>query len=101
MGQPFDLKRHAELAKRKIVLRQVTNLPFDIQKNILQLIGVCGDRSNFFRTCITCSYFESAEMAGTGHPKETCTKFNVLPPAKVIADGCEDYIDVDEDDIPF
>lgn len=102
MAKEFDTKRHAENTKRNIILRDLQRLPYAMEKNILQIIGVCGDRSSFFRTCITCSHFESIEMAASnGQVKETCTKFNALPPAKVIADGCESYVDYMEDDIPF
>lgn len=102
MRQEFDTKRYAENQKRKIALRQLSDLPYEIQSNVLRVIGFFGDRSAVFKTCITCSHFESIELAASGgQMKEICKKFNILPPAKVIADGCEDYQDYVEDDIPF
>lgn len=49
------------------------------------------DKDAFQESCLTCSYFREAE--------ERCTKFNARPPARVIAYGCDQYID--NDVIPF
>lgn len=99
----FDIaaaaKKRAEEAKRKIVIRELYSLPNSVAKAVLELIGACGDRSDYFRTCITCDHWESVAGMGMEPPKEQCKLFNILPPGKVIADGCERY-SVD-DDIPF
>lgn len=42
-------------------------------------------------TCITCMHFNE--------PTETCGKFKMRPPARVIAYACKDYFAPDE--IPF
>lgn len=44
-----------------------------------------------FRSCLSCIYFKEKS--------ELCSKYNMRPPAKIIAYGCPDYDDVDE--IPF
>ena len=44
-----------------------------------------------FQTCMRCDHFEEA--------KENCKLFNMRPPAKVIAFGCEKF--TDDDWIPF
>ena len=45
------------------------------------------------RSCLNCNYF-SVE-------KEMCWKYNQRPPAKVIAKGCDAWIEYDGSDIPF
>jgi len=42
----------------------------------------------WFRNCTGCMHWNAES--------ETCKKFNVRPPAKVIVKGCEEY-----DEIPF
>lgn len=44
------------------------------------------------KSCITCDNFEEET--------ETCKKFNARPPARIIAIGCGDYENINED-IPF
>ena len=44
-----------------------------------------------FKTCMTCDNFDE--------PKELCKLYNLRPPAKIIAFGCEKYEDGDQ--IPF
>lgn len=41
------------------------------------------------RTCLTCDTFNEET--------ETCRKWNAKPPARIIAYGCDEYIE----DIPF
>lgn len=43
----------------------------------------------FTKCCITCDTFNEKE--------EICTKYNMKPPARVIAFGCPEYVN----DIPF
>lgn len=43
------------------------------------------------QTCLTCHNFDEQN--------ELCKKFNMRPPARVIAFSCKDYDDIDE--IPF
>ena len=42
-------------------------------------------------SCINCSFFIEAH--------ELCKRFNARPPARVIAFGCKDHLDIQE--IPF
>lgn len=101
--QQFDIagaaKKRAEEDKRKIIIRELYSLPNSVTRGVLELIGACGDRSDYFRTCITCQHWESIAGMGMEPPQEKCTLFNILPPGKIIADGCERYND--DDDIPF
>lgn len=100
MGQPLDMKRIRENDKRKLVMRDYAQIPRSFRDTFLTILQVEGTRSEYFRTCITCEHFESLEALDPSLPPvERCKKFNVLPPAKIIADGCESYNDFDE--IPF
>ncbi len=61
----------------------------EVQDFFAQLMNKIGKRSDWFATCITCVNWQETK----------CGKFDVIPPASVIADGCEHY--EDEDQIPF
>lgn len=73
------------------------------------VIAVDGDRG-FTTSCMNCRYFDELGQSYTGQvtdPRgtrvqrkpETCCKFEMRPPAKIIAWGCPDY--EDENSIPF
>ena len=64
-------------------------VPVGIQEFFAKLLNHLGKRSDWFATCITCINWQETK----------CGKFDVIPPASVIADGCEHY--EDEDQIPF
>jgi hypothetical protein len=95
---PFDIKRYEENKARTIRVRQLFRLPHDVAENVMHILTAGAQRSDLFQTCVTCCHFESLDGMGSEPPKERCKKFNILPPAKVIADGCKFY---DFDDIPF
>ena len=68
-----------------------------VQQFFAELMNHIGKRSDWFQTCITCINWQSYESNSGAQRK--CSKFGVLPPPEVIADGCEHY--QDEDNIPF
>ena len=47
------------------------------------------------KTCVTCISFTQ-----NGPQEGYCNKWKARPPLKAIVDGCEAYVDID-DDIPF
>lgn len=66
--------------------------------------------SGLMTSCLNCRYFCEKGDSWSGHindptntrfkyAPETCTKYNMRPPARVIAFGCPAY--EDEDSIPF
>lgn len=85
--------------KRKAQVREYAMIPRTFRLMFLEILQI-DSRSEFFHTCITCTHFESIEALDPSQPPaERCKLFNILPPAKIIADGCERYNDFDE--IPF
>ena len=64
-------------------------VPYTIQEFFAKLLNHIGHRSDWFATCITCEHWK----------EQQCSKFKCVPPAAVIADGCEYY--EDNDPIPF
>jgi hypothetical protein len=46
---------------------------------------------SLMRTCMTCVHFQESN--------EVCKRYNLRPPARVIAYGCKDYMN--EEEIPF
>ncbi len=72
---------------RKIELRSYTPIGEAIA-SILLKANV--NRSDIFPTCITCANFSH-------DAKELCKLVNMRPPARIIADGCPQYVD----EIPF
>lgn len=74
---------------------------------LLDQIDVVMQRTDLYRSCITCAYFEGARDL-SDHPAKQprCAKHCAHPPAFIIANGCDDYVDMVEsgklnDDIPF
>lgn len=63
------------------------------------------ERVDLYRSCVTCSYFEGARNLNDDPVKQPrCAKHCANPPAFIIANGCDDYVDMDtgqDDDIPF
>jgi len=47
------------------------------------------------KTCVTCASFTL-----NGPQEGYCNRWKARPPLKAIVDGCEAYVDID-DDIPF
>lgn len=74
---------------RDIQMRQAGSVPHSIRQEFLSVIAVHAHRTDMFKTCVTCEHFALLQ--------ETCTKFNAKPPATVIADGCEHYLDFERD----
>lgn len=74
---------------------------------LLDQIDVVMQRTDLYRSCITCAYFEGARNLSDNPSKQPrCAKHCGNPPACVIANGCDDYADMVEsksldDDIPF
>jgi hypothetical protein len=64
-------------------------VPYSIQEFFAKMLNHLGHRSDWFATCITCEHWK----------EQQCDKFKCIPPAAVIADGCEYY--EDNDQIPF
>lgn len=89
---PFDKDKFDYIQNRQIAVREFKKLPFVAIQGLLQILTASGDRSEFFKTCITCEHWE--------HKQELCKKFNARPPAKIIADGCKEY-ECSLDDVPF
>lgn len=73
--------------------RKLVKIPLVVTHFIAEVLGATGTRSCYYHTCITCGHWLDDEPP-------ICGKFNVLPPPRVIADGCEFYEDF-EDIIPF
>ena len=67
----------------------IINVPHTFYTFASQLLNTLGKRSDYFATCITCKHWQDAH----------CTLYNAVPPAEVIANGCESYEDADY--IPF
>ena len=76
----------------------------ELTKNLVDLMM----KDGWFKSCLNCSCWRPANTLGPNKshmptandarfPPETCGKFNVRPPAKVIVCGCSEH----EDDIPF
>lgn len=77
-------------------------VPLEVHAFFAQLLNHIGRRSDYFATCITCKHWKGhkatifeSKIEETGE-QEHCSKFNVLPPLRVIVDGCEHYEDGDE-----
>lgn len=72
---------------------------------LLDQIDVAVQRIDLYRSCITCAYFEGARNLSDDPKKQPrCAKHCANPPACIIANGCDDYVDMCEgkdDDIPF
>lgn len=66
----------------------------EVQEFFAKLMNHVGKRSDWFSTCITCLHWQSV-----GLDQGRCGMFNVVPPPRVIADGCKYYEDGDQ--IPF
>lgn len=76
--------------RRKAGIRKtIEEMPRGMKSILLQIFSAEGERSYYFKTCVTCSHFQTDEV---------CKLFNVRPPASVIASGCEKYDDID---VPF
>lgn len=67
----------------------VINVPQNFYTFASQLLNTLGKRSDYFCTCISCKHWQ----------QERCSLYNLVPPAEVIANGCESY--QDRDFIPF
>jgi hypothetical protein len=91
MPPDFDSSRFDENQKRIVTTRKMLKVPQQVQDFVVQLLTFTGKRSDWYRTCITCSHWDKEA--------QRCKLFNALPPAEVIADGCEKYDDYDG--IPF
>ncbi len=87
----FDNSAYLENEKRKVIAREIRQIPPDLQHALLNILNHNGRRSDYFQTCITCEMFNKET--------EHCKLANQRPPAKVIADGCSSY--TDEDSILF
>lgn len=85
----FDKARYDENNQRKTALREMHKVPYGINEYLINLLSTNATRSDYFRTCITCEHWK----------EEKCTLYNVVPPVKVIVDGCDQYKDFDE--VPF
>jgi len=83
--------RRTPRAGTKGELVQIT-VSAPVQQFFAELMNHIGKRSDWFQTCITC-------INWTTGSSPMCMKFNAVPPATIIADGCEHY--QDEDSIPF
>lgn len=75
--------------KRDIQMREAGSVPQSIRQEFISLIAINAHRTDMFKTCVTCEHFALL--------KGVCTKFNAIPPATVIADGCEHYLDFERD----
>jgi hypothetical protein len=87
----FAWSEYEENEKRKVIARELREIPFSFQKLIINTLNNNGRRTDLFATCITCEHWDDAV--------ELCKLANKRPPAKVIADGCTSYVDIDL--IPF
>ena len=87
----FDSNAFAENERRKVIARELKQIPFQLQEAIINILNHNGRRTDYFQTCITCEHFDNET--------EHCKLANQRPPAKVIADGCTSYTDFDA--IPF
>lgn len=91
----FDTQAFANRVKaneeRKTAAREVQKIPYSLRNALFTIVQSCGNRSDWFRTCITCEHWDSN--------KEICNKFGVRPPCAIIVDGCENYVDFDP--VPF
>lgn len=76
----------------------------ELAQNLVELMINDG----WFKSCLNCSHWIPANTLGpnnshmptandTNFPPETCSKFKVRPPARVIVCGCSEHTD----DIPF
>lgn len=98
----FDTKRYEENQQRKIHLRNFAHLLPSAQDTLLEIIVNNAKRTDLFHTCVTCKHFETIESITEGEIIERCKLVGKRPPAKVIADGCERYMQgFLDDDIPF
>jgi hypothetical protein len=76
---------------RDIVARKTKSIAYPVRDALITIITNVGNRSDYFRTCITCQNWNN--------DLEECGKFDMKPPASVIVDGCENYADFDP--LPF
>lgn len=74
-------------------VRDKMYVPFTVQQFMMELLQVNAERTEYFKTCLTCSHFNQET--------EICDLANSRPPAKVIANACPSYNDMDDPDIPF
>lgn len=57
-----------------------------------------GDALGLDHTCIRCMHWsQGVEHGGPSNPDEMCHKFYQRPPARIIAQGCPEFVE----DIPF
>lgn len=100
----FDIESYEENKRRKVIMRKFAKLTHNTQTTLLEIIASDATRTDIFKTCITCKHFEVLEpIGGDGELIEHCKLVGKRPPAKVIADGCEEYKEryFHDDDIPF
>lgn len=84
-------RRFKKNQERDVLARSMNKMPYGIKEALLVIIKSTGNRSDYFKSCITCLHWDDAG--------ELCKLANARPPAPVICDGCEKYEDFDE--IPF
>lgn len=68
----------------------------------LPILAKHQDELGIQASCVNCLHFRELEFkaaSGFGGPAEICKKFNMRPPARIIAMSCEAWEDID--DIPF
>lgn len=73
-------------------IRERMFVPMNVQQFVMELLQVNAERSDYFKTCVTCFHFQQKT--------EVCGLAGSRPPAKVIANGCKMYKEFD-DEIPF
>lgn len=87
----FDKSMYEENERRKVIAREMRLVPESVKQLLINILNENGRRSDYFQTCITCDRWNNE--------KEICSLVDKRPPAKIIADGCSSYLDIDC--IPF
>lgn len=98
----FDEQRYKDNEARKVIARKMVKVPWQVQQFVIELLQHNGRRTDYFQTCVTCAHWCDFIDTSKGEDAEVtqhCGLFHVLPPPKVIADGCQHYKEFD--DIPF
>jgi hypothetical protein len=76
-----------KLGERQDTMREFVCMKTATQRELFKVLAADQTlREDVFRTCISCDNWN--------HVNEICDKWKQRPPAKIIANGCDDYSDI-------
>jgi hypothetical protein len=73
--------------------KDYVTVPIVVQDFIMQLLQLNANRTDYFKSCLSCEHFTEVT--------EVCALAGARPPAKVIVNACPSYKEKWDDDVPF